>query len=346
LRTWGGPQFFPVDDLDFLLHSQSMANSIALLFSGQGAQQVGMGKDLSQRFAAAANRFAEADSVLGYSLSQTAFEGPLEELTKTSRCQAALYAHGIAILDVLREQLGPFNFSAAAGLSLGEFTAHAAAGTFDFSTGLRLVSNRGRYMEEACNITSGTMAAFIGGDEADVREIAREADVDVANLNSPGQIVLSGEVNNVRRAIDLAKEHGIKRALPLNVGGAFHSRLMISAQEKLQADLAAIAISKPAATVVANVTTAPVTTANEVRESLAQQVTGTVRWTPSIEYIIDQLGCNLFLELGPGQVLAGLVGRIRKGTRILSIGDVPSLEAALPQLRETIARKSHEPKRS
>jgi [acyl-carrier-protein] S-malonyltransferase len=314
-----------------------MANSIALLFSGQGAQKVGMGKDLSQGFAIAANRFAEADSVLGYSLSQTVFEGPLEELTKTSCCQAALYTHGIAILDVLREHLSDFNFVAAAGLSLGEFTAHAAAQTFDFPTGLRLVANRGRYMEEACSITSGAMAAIIGGDEADVREVARKADVDVANLNSPGQIVLSGKATNVRKAIDIAKEHGIKRALPLNVGGAFHSRLMISAQKKLEEDLTAIAISRPAVPVISNVTAEPVMTANEVRESLAQQVTGTVRWTPSIEYIIDRLGCDLFLELGPGQVLAGLVSRIRKGARTISIGDVPSLEAALPQLREAVA---------
>jgi [acyl-carrier-protein] S-malonyltransferase len=314
-----------------------MANSIALLFSGQGAQQVGMGKDLSQRFAVAANRFAEADSVLGYSISQTAFEGPIEELTKTSRCQAALFTQGIAILDILREHLGNFRFVAAAGLSLGEFTAHAAAQTFDFPTGLRLVANRGQYMEEACNITSGTMAAFIGGEEARVLEIARTADVDVANLNSPGQIVLSGEVAKIRKAVDIAKEYGVKRALLLNVGGAFHSRLMISAQKRLEKDLAAVAISNPATTVVANVTAAPVATANEVRESLAQQVTGTVRWTPSVECIIDQLGCDLCLELGPGQVLAGLVGRIRKGTQTISIGDVPSLAAALPQLLKAIA---------
>ena len=169
-----------------------MAKSIALLFSGQGAQQVGMGKDLSQQFAVAANRFAEADAALGYSISQIAFNGPIEELTKTSRCQVALYVHGIAVLNVLREQLGHFNFVAAAGLSLGEFTAHAAAGTFDFLTGLRLVARRGLYMEEACFTTSGTMAAFIGRDEGILRKIAQEADVDVANVNSPGQIVLSG----------------------------------------------------------------------------------------------------------------------------------------------------------
>jgi [acyl-carrier-protein] S-malonyltransferase len=310
-----------------------MAKSIALLFSGQGAQQVGMGSDLSQQFAAAANRFAAADAALGYSISQIAFGGPIEELTQTSRCQVALYVHGIAVLEVLREQLGDFPVVAAAGLSLGEFTAHAAAGTFDFLTGLRLVANRGRYMEEACDNTSGTMAAFIGGDEENVRKIAHEADMDIANVNSPGQIVLSGAVDNVRKAVELAKQYGIRRALPLNVAGAFHSRLMMPAEIKLRDDLATIEIAKPAIKVVANVTAKPVFEEGEIQESLAKQMTGTVRWTESVEYMLDQLGCDLFLELGPGQVLAGLVGRIRKGTEVLSIGDRPSLETALDRLR-------------
>jgi [acyl-carrier-protein] S-malonyltransferase len=313
-----------------------MSKSIALLFSGQGAQQVGMGSDLSQQFAAAANRFAAADAALGYSISQIAFGGPIEELTKTSRCQVALYVHGIAVLEVLREQLGNFPVVAAAGLSLGEFTAHAAAGTFDFLTGLRLVANRGRYMEEACDSTSGAMAAFIGGDEENVRKIAYEADVDLANVNSPGQVVLSGAVDSVRRAIELAKQHGIRRALPLNVAGAFHSRLMMSAETKLRDDLATIQIAKPTTRVVANVTAKPVFEGSEIQETLAKQVTGTVRWTESVEYMLDQLGCDLFLELGPGQVLAGLVGRIRKGTEVLSIGDRPSLEAALERLRDAV----------
>jgi [acyl-carrier-protein] S-malonyltransferase len=313
-----------------------MSKSIALLFSGQGAQQVGMGSDLSQQFAAAANRFAAADAALGYSISQIAFGGPIEELTKTSRCQVALYVHGIAVLEVLREQLGNFPVVAAAGLSLGEFTAHAASGTFDFLTGLRLVANRGRYMEEACDSTSGAMAAFIGGDEENVRKIAYEADVDLANVNSPGQVVLSGAVDSVRRAIELAKQHGIRRALPLNVAGAFHSRLMMSAETKLRDDLATIQIAKPTTRVIANVTAKPVFEGSEIQETLAKQVTGTVRWTESVEYMLDQLGCDLFLELGPGQVLAGLVGRIRKGTEVLSIGDRPSLEAALERLRDAV----------
>lgn len=313
-----------------------MAKSIALLFSGQGAQQVGMGKDLSQQFAVAANRFAAADTALAYSISQIAFDGPIEELTKTARCQVALYVHGIAVLEILREQLGNFRIVAAAGLSLGEFTAHAAAGTFDFLTGLRLVANRGRYMEQACETTSGAMAAFIGGDESNVRRIAREADIDLANVNSPGQIVLSGAAENVRQAIELAKQYGIRRAVPLNVAGAFHSRLMRSAEDKLRSDLATVSIAKPGITVVANVTAGPVSEESDILESLAKQVTGTVRWTESVEYMIDQLGCDLFLELGPGQVLAGLVGRIRKGTEIVSIGDRSSLEASIGRLRDIV----------
>jgi [acyl-carrier-protein] S-malonyltransferase len=326
----------PVETGSFARNRRPMAKSIALLFSGQGAQQVGMGKDLSQRFAVAANRFAEADTELGYALSQVAFEGPMEELTKTSRCQVALYVHGIAVLDVLREQLGEFDVAAAAGLSLGEFTAHAAAGSFEFLSGLRLVANRSRYMEEACKTTSGAMAAFIGGEENSVRKIAHEAGVDVANLNSPGQIVLSGEAERIRKAIDLAKQHDVKRAVPLNVAGAFHSRLMISAEEKLKDDLATVPIRKPRTNVFANVTAAPVSGENEIRETLAKQVTGTVRLIESIEQMIDQCGCNLFLELGSGRVLAGLIGRIRKDTEVLSIGDCPSLEAALPKLRKAL----------
>jgi [acyl-carrier-protein] S-malonyltransferase len=313
-----------------------MRRSIALLFSGQGAQQVGMGKDLSQRFAVAANRFAAADSALGYSISQPAFDGPLEELTKTSRCQIALYVHGLAILDVLYEEFGTFRVTATAGLSLGEFTAHAAAGTFDFLAGLRLVANRGRYMEEACNETSGAMAAFIGGEEQNVRIIAEQAGVDIANINSPGQIVLSGEVARIRRAIDLAKNHAIRRAIPLNVAGAFHSRLMLLAELKLRNDLASVRLDEPGPRVIANVTAQPVSGRADIFETLAKQVTGTVRWKESVEYMIDTLGCDLFLELGPGAVLAGLVGRIRKGTEVISIADNPSVDGALAKLRAVL----------
>jgi [acyl-carrier-protein] S-malonyltransferase len=310
-----------------------MAKKIALLFSGQGAQEVGMGKTLSQRFAAAANLFSQADELLGRSLSQIAFEGPMDELTKTSNCQLALYVHGLALLQILREELGDFRFAACAGLSLGELTAHVAGGTFNFATGTKLVAARSTYMEEACESTHGAMAAFVGGEESDVRSIAREADVDIANLNSPGQIVLSGERERIERAITLAKVHGIKRAFPLNVAGAFHSRLMASAEAKLREDLAQADIGHPSVTIVANVTAQPVTDPTAVRQTLAQQVTGSVRWAESIEYLIDHEHCELFLELGLGEVLAGLVGRIRKGTQVLSIGDPESLEDALPAIR-------------
>jgi [acyl-carrier-protein] S-malonyltransferase len=310
-----------------------MSKSIALLFSGQGAQRVAMGKDLAQRYAVAANRFAQSDAELGYSISQIVFEGPLEELTRTSICQVALYVHGMAVLDLLREQLGDFEVKAAAGLSLGEFTAHAAVGTFDFATGLKLVAQRGRYMEEACLATSGAMAAFIGGDPDEVRKIAQAAGVNVANYNSPGQIVLSGRVENIQKAIALTKGTGIRKAVPLTVAGAFHSHLMQSAEEKLARDLAIVPLSRPAAPVIANVTARPVEDENAIRKTLAEQVTGSVRWTESIEYLIDELGCDLFLDLGPGEVIAGLVSRIRKGSQVLSISDVPSLEEGLAELR-------------
>jgi [acyl-carrier-protein] S-malonyltransferase len=310
-----------------------MPRVIGLLFSGQGAQQVGMGKDLSQHHASAANLFSEADRRLQRSISQIAFAGPIEELTKTANCQVALYVHGLALLEILREELGTFTFQAAAGLSLGEFTAHAAAGTFDFGTGLQLVDARSRLMEEACLSTTGTMAAFVGGEETAVREVAQEADVDVANLNSPGQIVLSGATDNIQRAISIAKEKGIRRAVPLNVAGAFHSRLMASARTQLIPILENAPIKSPGAVVIANVTAAPVKEPKEIRQTLADQVTGSVRWVETINYLLDNVGCNLLIELGPGQVLAGLVGRIRKGTEVISIENLNSLRDALPLIR-------------
>ena len=296
-----------------------------------------MGKDLSQNYATAANLFSEADRRLGRSISQVAFEGPIEELTKTANCQVALYVHGLALLEVLREELGVLPFQAAAGLSLGEFTAHAAAGTFDFGTGLELVDARSRFMEAACDSTTGTMAAFVGGDEAAVREIARETDVDVANLNSPGQIVVSGATDNIQSAINLAKAKGIRRAVPLNVGGAFHSRLMASARAQLIPILERVIIRTPGPIVIANVTAAPVKEPAEIRQTLADQVIGSVRWVETITYLLDKAGCDLLIELGPGQVLAGLVTRIRKGTEVISIENLATLRDALPLIRAAVA---------
>src|SRR5258708_4952679 len=280
-----------------------MPRVIGLLFSGQGAQQVGMGKDLSQHYASAANLFSEADRRLQRSISQIAFAGPIEELTKTSNCQVALYVHGLALLEVLREELGTFTFQAAAGLSLGEFTAHAAAGTFDFGTGLQLVDARSRLMEEACLSTTGMMAAFVGGEETAVREVAQEADVDVANLNSPGQIVLSGATDNIQRAISIAKEKGIRRAVPLNVAGAFHSRLMASARTQLIPILENAPIKNPGAVVIANVTAAPVKVPKKIRQTLADQATGSLRCLETITYLLDNHPRNFLLNLPPAPVL-------------------------------------------
>lgn len=306
---------------------------IAILFAGQGAQAVGMGQDLAAKFPAAAELFAQADQILGYSLSQIAFAGPEEELTQTKHCQPALFVHGLAALAALRAEVGEFPIHAAAGLSLGEFTAHASAGTFDFETGLRLVAQRGLFMQEACEHTTGGMAAMIGADENTVRALASETDVDVANLNSPGQIVVSGESAKIALAVSLAKEHGIRLAKTLNVAGAYHSRLMNSAFLKLGEELQKTPLQTPRFPVICNVDATPVREAEEIRSSLQDQVTGTVRWTESIEYLVDEEKCELFLELGPGGVLAGLLNRIRKGTPCLSISDVPSLEAALATLR-------------
>jgi [acyl-carrier-protein] S-malonyltransferase len=301
----------------------------ALLFSGQGAQSVGMGKDLAAEFPAAAALFEKADSILGYPLSRIAFEGPSEELTKTSVCQPALYVHGLACLAVLKEKLPALEFHATAGLSLGEFTAHAAAGTFDFETGLRLVDKRARAMQEACEASTGGMAAIIGGEEDRVRELAAAADVDVANINAPGQIVLSGEASKIIMAVSLAKEYSARKAVELTVAGAFHSRLMEPAYQSLSIALAETQMLAPRVPVVCNVDAIEVRDPQTIRRTLADQVTGSVCWSQSVEYLIDQLHIEQFIELGPGGVIAGLVGRIRKGTPITSVSNVATLEEAV-----------------
>src|ERR1043166_3402916 len=214
-----------------------MGKKIALLFAGQGAQSVGMGRDLAAHHPAAGELFRQADGIRGRSLSEIAWNGPLEELTKTSNCQPALYVHGLACLAALRSAAGELPVAGAAGLSLGEWTAHAEAGTYDFATGLKLVETRGRLMDVACAATAGAMAAMIGADENTVRALAADTDVDVANINAPGQIVISGESAKVELAVSLAKEHGIRRATLLNVAGAYHSRLMNSVARRMPCSL-------------------------------------------------------------------------------------------------------------
>jgi [acyl-carrier-protein] S-malonyltransferase len=291
-----------------------------------------MGRELAAHHPVAGELFQEADQILGRSLSGIAWNGPLRELTKTSNCQPALYVHGLACLAALRSAAGDFSVEAAAGLSLGEWTAHAAAGTFDFATGLKLVETRGRLMDAACAATAGAMAAMIGADENAVRTLAANTDVDIANLNAPGQIVISGESAKVELALSLAKEHGIRRATLLNVAGAYHSRLMNSAYEALEEPLMEASLQAPRFPVMSNVTGGAVLTLPEIRAALQDQVTSTVRWTECMEGLIER-GCNLFIELGPGEVLAGLLRRTRKDAEVISVSDPASVHACVERLR-------------
>ena len=310
-----------------------MTKKIALLFAGQGAQNVGMGRDLAAHYASARDLFLQADEILGRSLSAIAWKGPLEELTKTSNCQPALYVHGLASLAALRGVAGEFPIEAAAGLSLGEWTAHAAGGTFDFATGLKLVETRGRLMDAACAATAGAMAAMIGADETAVRALAADTDVDVANINAPGQIVISGETARIEVALSLAKEHGVRRATLLQVAGAYHSRLMNSAYEQLGQPLLEAELQSPRFAIMSNVTGEAATTLPEIRNALRDQVTSTVRWTDCMESLLAR-GCELFIELGPGEVLAGLLRRIRRDVDVTSVSDAASVHACAERLRE------------
>lgn len=292
---------------------------------------MGMGKDLAEAHPVAAALFRRADEVLRRSLSSIMFEGPEEELTKTANCQPALFVHGLALLEVLKERLPGLTPVAAAGLSLGEMTAHTAAGTFTFEEGLKVVARRGELMDEACAKTNGAMAAMIGGEEAAVRQLAEDCGIDVANLNCPGQIVLSGTEEGVDKAVSLAKERGIRMGKKLNVAGAYHSRLMVSAEEQLGKVLAEAEVGTPGIPVVANQTAKVVRTAAEIRETLTKQVTGSVRWVESMQWLRGE-GHALFLELGPGKVLAGLMGRIDAEAKVVSAEDAESLEAAVAEL--------------
>jgi [acyl-carrier-protein] S-malonyltransferase len=304
----------------------------ALLFAGQGAQTVGMGMDLAAKYPTAKAWFDRANAALGYDLTAICFHGPEVELTKTENTQPGVFLMSWIALQLLKEQVPDLKFDAAAGLSLGEFTALTAAGAMSFEEGLRVVRQRGKFMQEACEVTQGGMAAIIGLDEAATRAACAEAGVTLANLNCPGQLVISGAAGNIAKACELAQAKGAKRAIPLPVAGAYHSPLMASAQPKLKAELAAMRISPPRVPVISNVTAQPHGAPAEISRRLVEQVTSPVLWEKSVRLLLAQ-GYTRFIELGPGMALSGFMKRIDKTAQMLNVADVASLEATVKALK-------------
>ena len=303
----------------------------ALLFAGQGSQTVGMGRDLSERFDVCRKLFARANEILGRDITKICFEGPEDVLTKTDNAQPGIFLTSLACLEALRSRVPSLKYDATAGLSLGEFTALTAAGAVSFADGLRMVQLRGRFMQEACDATHGGMASIINMDDVALAEVCREAEVDIANINCPGQVVISGDKIKVGQAVELAKARGAKRAIPLVVAGAYHSRLMRGARDKVAHALANLPMRQPALPVVSNVTARPAGNVDEIKDLLVRQVTSSVRWSESMQWLIAQ-GFGRFIELGPGNVLGGLMKRINKDVDVVSINDGATLEAAVTKL--------------
>ena len=310
--------------------------TIAFLFPGQGAQKVGMGRSLAERFPVCAETFREADAALGEPLSQLCFEGPEERLQLTENTQPAILAASVAAWRLLDREGIRAGF--AAGHSLGEYSAHVAAGTLSFADALRTVRRRGRYMQEAVPVGDGAMAAILGLDETAVAAACAEASreqawvVTPANLNAPGQVVIAGHAAAVTRAGELAKAGGAKRVIPLNVSAPFHSPLMKPAQERLAPELRALDTRDPSMPVVANVDAEPKRSAADAIDALIRQVAAPVRWEAVVRRLIAE-GVTRFVELGPGTVLAGLVKKIDRGVSVASIEDAESFEAALVALK-------------
>ncbi len=302
----------------------------ALLFAGQGAQVIGMGRDLAEQFPLARQWFDRANAALGYDLAGICFHGPEAELTKTENAQPGIFLVSWICFELLKEQAPNLKFNATAGLSLGEFTALTAAGAMSFEDGLRVVRQRGKFMQEACEATQGGMAAIIGLEEALTREVCAEAGVTLANLNCPGQIVISGESEKISQAVELAKAKGARRAIPLAVAGAYHSPLMAGAQPKLQNELAKIRISPPAVPVISNVTAQP--HGVDISAKLVDQVTSSVLWEQSMRYLLSQ-GFTRFIELGPGTALSGFMKRIDKSAQMLNVADAASLETTIAAMK-------------
>ncbi|MFA5115477.1 MAG: ACP S-malonyltransferase [Candidatus Omnitrophota bacterium] len=292
----------------------------ALLFAGQGAQYVGMGRDLSAEFAESRGVFAKADHVLGFPLSGLCFEGPLEELVKTDNCQPAILAVSIAALRAFEARCPALckEFSYTAGLSLGEYSALVAAGALSFEDAVYLVRKRGEFMEEEARKKPGKMLSVIGMEREAVRNLCADTNTEIANLNCPGQIVISGGAKEIGEAERLAKDRGAKMALLLEVSGAFHSSFMKGASDRLARELDNVQIHKPRIPVISNVTARPATTPEEIKGNLVRQVASSVLWEDSMRFILSG-GASDFLEFGPGKVLKGLMRRIDGRARVVNV---------------------------
>ncbi|MDO9543141.1 MAG: ACP S-malonyltransferase [Kiritimatiellia bacterium] len=303
----------------------------AVLCAGQGAQTVGMGRDLAESFPECRALFAKANEVLGYDLQKIIFEGPEEELTKSNHCQPAVFTVTAACFQALKIQCRALTVKASAGLSLGEWTALHLAGAITFEDGLRVLAARGRYMQEACEEQEGAMVSVIGLASDKLREIAAQSGVEIANYNSPEQIVLSGRKQNILEAEKMAKGSGAKRAILLNVAGAYHSLLMKSAGEKMNTLLAGILLEQPRFPVMSNVTGRPHGSPEEIKQNMVRQVTSSVKWVDCVQSL-EKLGVNSYLECGPGRVLSGLVKRNQPQVKLCNVQNCQSLNATVTVL--------------
>jgi [acyl-carrier-protein] S-malonyltransferase len=307
--------------------------AIAFLFPGQGSQAVGMGKDLFERFPVARKTFEEADQALGKKLSHLCFEGPEEQLRLTENTQPAILTVSVAAWRVLEEKGIKPGF--VAGHSLGEYSAHVAAGTISFADAVRTVRNRGMYMQEAVPVGTGVMAAILGMSLDAVGAVCGDAAqgqvCEPANINSPEQIVISGHAAAVERAVKLAQERGAKRAILLPVSAPFHCSLMKPAQERLALDLQKLTFAAPKIPVVCNVYAKPVEDAESSREALVRQVTGSVNWSDSMQLLVAR-GVQMLIEVGPGKVLCGLMRQIDRSRKCLNVEDEASLQKTMEYL--------------
>jgi len=302
------------------------AMKTAHVFPGQGSQSVGMGLDLYRNYDAAKAVFEQADESLGFSLSRLCFEGPEDELIQTVNAQPAIVTVSFAYLEASRSLSGglpPASF--VAGHSLGEYTALAAAGVLDFATAVYLARERGRLMHQAGQLTPGGMAAIIGLDESPLAEVCQQTDTRIANINCPGQIVISGAKDKLAQAMELVKEKGAHRAIPLQVSGAFHTPLMQPAVDGMAEIMATLKFNNPTVPVIGNTTAKPLTTAEAVKEELLNQLCNCVQWQRSVEYMLND-GVSNFIEIGPGRVLAGLIKRIDRSVNIINIGDAEAVK--------------------